>query len=99
MTSYVATLLTLLQIYQKVAKAPTVILYEQPTLEERSMFSWMMESGMPGRIYRGSGITLNRMLGDRGFKAMTYNILVSCSLKCHLPMRVGGYYLLHVVLY
>ena len=27
-------------------------------------------------------------------KAMTYNILVSCPLKYHLPMRVGGYYLL-----
>ena len=27
-------------------------------------------------------------------QAMTYNILVSCPLKCHLPMQAGGYYLL-----
>ena len=50
MTSYVATLLTLLQIYQKVAKAPTVILYEQPTLEERSMFSFKFDDG---KWYKG----------------------------------------------
>ena len=25
---------------------------------------------------------------------MTYNILVSRPLKCHVPMRAGGYYLL-----
>ena len=33
-------------------------------------------------------------MSDRYHKAMTYNILVSRPLKCHLPMRVGSYYLL-----
>ena len=32
-------------------------------------------------------------------KAMTYNKLVSCPLKCHLAMRVGGYYLLFIIYY
>ena len=31
---------------------------------------------------------------DAPYKAMTYNIFVSRPLKCHLPMRAGGYYLL-----
>ena len=39
-------------------------------------------------IYHNNIICMNKII--RHVRAMTYNILVSCPLKCYLTMRAGG---------